>query len=44
MLSGFGREHLGRRALEAGADAYVEKGSLDLVTVADVFPPGRHGG
>jgi CheY-like chemotaxis protein len=40
MLSGFGREHLGRRALEAGADAYVEKGSLDLVTaaLADVFP------
>jgi len=40
MLSGFSREHLGRRALEAGADAYVEKGQLEHVTVAlaEVFP------
>ncbi|HEX4902617.1 MAG TPA: PAS domain-containing protein [Acidimicrobiales bacterium] len=40
MLSGFSREHLGRRALEAGADAYVEKGRLEAVTdaLAELFP------
>lgn len=40
MLSGFSREHLGRRALEAGADAYVEKGSLDhvIAALAELLP------
>lgn len=40
MLSGFSRDHFGVRALEAGADAYVEKGSFEQVTAAltDAFP------
>lgn len=40
MLSGFSREHLGQRALDAGADAYVEKGSLELLSAAltEAFP------
>jgi len=38
VLSGFSREHLGRRAIDAGADAYVEKGSFDHVVDALLSP------
>lgn len=40
VLSGFSRDHLGDRALEAGADAYVEKGPVNRVFEAlrDAFP------
>jgi len=40
VLSGFGRDHLGGRAIEAGADAYVEKGSLHHIfeALAAMFP------
>jgi len=32
--SGFGREHMGARALQAGAAAYVQKGDLDAILAA----------
>jgi len=40
VLSGFSREHLGRQAVDAGADAYVEKGSLERIVEAltEAFP------
>jgi CheY-like chemotaxis protein/PAS domain-containing protein len=40
MLSGFSRDHFGVRALESGADAYVEKGSFEQVAaaLAEAFP------
>ncbi len=43
VLSGFSRGHLGDRALDAGADAYVEKGSLDrlLAQLTEEFPQLR---
>lgn len=34
MVSGFSRDHFGVRALESGADAYVEKGSFEQVMAA----------
>ncbi len=40
VLSGFSRGHLGDRALEAGADAYVEKGPVNRIFEAlhQAFP------
>lgn len=40
MLSGFSHEDLGHRALEAGADTYVEKGALEHLSaaLAELFP------
>ncbi len=43
VLSGFSREHLGADAFDAGADAYVEKSSLEqlLTALAEVDPHVR---
>lgn len=40
VVSGFSRDHLGDRALEAGADAYVEKGPVNRIFDAlhEAFP------